>query len=319
MHVALSLGACFALLARVPAAVPHGPGAPGPASAAALRPAPFRWGATGHEMAARAAVEHLPTAMPAFFRDAADQLVYLDPEPDRWRSRDLREMDQAFSYDHYIDLENVPAQALAAPDRYAYLRALSQAGVQRPEQDGGLLPFRILEIYERLITEWRLWRAERDPRRRGWIEARIVNDAGVLGHYVTDAANPHHTTIHHNGWADGVANPQGYTTDRHFHNRFETAFVEAHVHQQDVSSRVTGEATSVAGHARDAVIRHIRASHDQVETLYRLEKQIGFDPTGPAHPETVSFAAERLAAGADMLRTLWWSAWLESASPPGAR
>jgi hypothetical protein len=286
-----------------------------PTPRADLPAPPFRWGSTGHEMAARAAVDHLPDAMPAFFRKERDHLVYLDPEPDRWRSRDLTAMDRAFSYDHFIDLENVPPAALDEPDRYSYMRALYHAGLERPEEQGGLLPYRIMELYERLVTEWRLWRGQRDPRRRGWIEQRIINDAGVLGHYVTDAANPHHTTIHYNGWAEGAPNPNGYTTDRHFHARFETAFVDAHVHERDVDSRIRGDPVSVAGHVHEAVMGEIMASHDQVETLYRLDKEIGFDPQGPAHPETVAFAADRLAAGADMLRTLWWSAWLESASP----
>lgn len=99
-------------------ALPDGPGLlPAPAEA------PFRWGATGHEMAARAAAETLPTDLPGFFRGAGEHLVYLNPEPDRWRSRPLREMDQAWSYDHYIDLENVPPEALDRGDRWTYLKA----------------------------------------------------------------------------------------------------------------------------------------------------------------------------------------------------
>ncbi len=277
-------------------------------------PAPRRWGSTGHEMAARAAVRALPDGMPDFFRAAGEQLVYLDPEPDRWRSRELTTMDQAWSYDHYIDWENVPPGALDAPDRYTFIQRLHQAGIDRPERDVGFLPYRILELYQRLTTEWRLWRAEADPQRKEWIAARIVNDAGILGHYVTDAANPHHTTIHHNGWADGVPNPNAYTTDRQFHHRFETSFVEAHVRQADVDRRVPKASNTVE--ARAAVLAHIRASHDQVETLYQLEKRYGFDPDAGARPQTRDFVADRLAAGASMLRTLWWSAWMESASAP---
>ena len=78
---------------------------------------PLPWGFLGHEMAAHAAVLALPASMPDFFRSAGEQLVYLDPEPDRWRNFSMREMDQAFSYDHYIDMENVPTGALDAPDR----------------------------------------------------------------------------------------------------------------------------------------------------------------------------------------------------------
>lgn len=294
-----------------PPAVTHAAPAPTPTVEA-----PRRWGATGHEMAARAALGGLPEELPGFFRATGEQLVWLDPEPDRWRSRVLDEMDEAWSYDHYIDLENVPPGALDASDRFAFIRALHRAGLERPEVDSGFLPFRIVELYQRLVTGWRAWRAESDPRRKSWIEERIVNDAGILGHYVTDAANPHHTTIHFNGWNADAPNPEGYTTDRGFHARFESRFVEAHVRQADVDRRVRGGPRSVAGDARAAVLAHVRSTHEQVESLYRLEKEVGFDPGSPPRPQARDFAAERLAAGADMLRTLWWSAWLESASAP---
>lgn len=277
---------------------------------------PLRWGEDGHRMAGRAAAETLPAAIPEFFRSSVDRLAYLNPEPDRWRSRELREMDQAWSYDHYIDIENVPAGALDAPDRWAYLRALSQAGFGRPESDGGFLPFRIIELYQRLVSEWRLWRAATDADTRGWIEQRILDDAGTLGHYVTDASNPHHTTVHYNGWAEGKPNPAGYTTSRDFHARFEGDFVRAHVGYEDVRARLPAETRSVAGASRKAVMDHIMAAHALVDTLYRLEKEVGFDPAGPVRRETRDFAAERLASGAAMLRTLWWSAWLESEAAP---
>jgi hypothetical protein len=273
-----------------------------------------RWGAEGHEMAARAAVAVLPTEMPAFFRSAGEQLVYLNPEPDRWRNRDAEEMDQAWSYDHYVDLENLPDEALAAPNRFAYLEALYDAGLDRPERDGGFLHLRIVELYQRLVTEWRLWRAEPDATRRRWIEQRVVNDAGILGHYVTDASQPHHATIHFNGWAASAPNPEDYTLDRTFHARFESDFVSAHVRQSDVSNYVSGTPRSLVGSVRPAVIDYIRASNAEVETLYRLDRDIGFDPARPARPETRAFAAERLAIGARMLADLWWSAWLESAT-----
>ena len=282
--------------------------------AVAAAPA-LRWGVEGHEMAARAAIAALPADVPRFFRESGDQLVYLDPEPDRWRNRDLAEMDNAFSYDHYIDLENVPEAALHAPHRFAYLDALHDAGLERPERDGGFLPFRILELYQRLVTEWRLWRTEVDPERRSWIEQRIVNDAGILGHYVTDASQPHHATIHFNGWAASTPNPEGYTLDRTFHARFESDFVAAHVTQAHVSARVTGPPRSLVGSVRPAVIAYIRGSNEQVVTLYRIERDFGFDAARPAWPVARDFAADRLALGARMLTDLWWSAWLESGTP----
>ncbi len=271
------------------------------------------WGAKGHRMAARAAGALLPDSMPTFFLEARERLIYLNPEPDRWRVREAVEMDQGFSYDHYIDLENVPEGALEAPHRFAFLGALHAAGIERPEQAVGLLPYRIVELYQRLVTGWRLWRDEEDAARRGWVAERIVNDAGILGHYVTDASQPHHTTIHFDGWAAGAPNPEGFTTGRGFHARFETAFVELHVDDADIAAYMPRDSLArISEPVRTAVMTHILDAHARVGELYRLDRNRGFEPFEDADPETVRFAASRIAAGASMLATLWWSAWVES-------
>ena len=149
-------------------------------------------------------------------------------------------MDQAFSYDHYIDLERVPADAFDEPDRWVFLRALYEAGVEIPERDVGFLPYRIIELHQRLVIQFRLWR-ESSGREREWIEDRVINDAGTMGHYVTDASQPHHTTIHFNGWDADTPNPNGYTTTRDFHARFETVFVGAHVTFEDLLREMPSE------------------------------------------------------------------------------
>jgi hypothetical protein len=273
------------------------------------------WGFNAHEMGARAAVDRLPEPMPAFFRNARDQLAWLNPEPDRWRDRNNPEMDQAWAYDHYVDLENVPEGAMNAPDRFTFLRYLNEAGLERPERDTGFLYYRILELHERLVTAWRNWRAadEGDPR-RGWFEERIVHDAGILGHYVMDASQPHHTTIHFNGWNGDTPNPEGYTTDREFHGRFERWFVDAHVDESDIrqATRMPSLALVDLPTVRRAVRDHIDESHDHVDELYRLDRDIGFNPDAPGHPEAVAFTVERISSGSSMLATLWWSAWVAS-------
>ncbi|MGW8266053.1 MAG: hypothetical protein ACWGSQ_06775 [Longimicrobiales bacterium] len=132
----------------------------------AANPTPLPWGAYGHGIISRAAIHHLPAEMPLFFREAGSQLEYLGPEPDRWRSRDLEEMDDAWEFDHYIDLENVPEGALDASDRHTFVAALYESGIERPQQFVGFLPWRILELYQRLQTEFAIWRnMEGDPGR----------------------------------------------------------------------------------------------------------------------------------------------------------
>jgi hypothetical protein len=278
-----------------------------------------RWGFHGHEISGRAAATDLPAAMPAFFRNATAQLAYLNPEPDRWRGDGFRELNEAKRYDHYVDFEVIPDSVLLLGDRFQYLSGLRDAGVANPARDAGLLPFRIVELYQSLVVEWRLWRAETDPVRRSWIEQRILNDAGILGHYVADGANPHHTSVHHDGWRTDYPNPRGFTTARGFHSRFESQFVEASIRIEHLLPHINASPRRLTG-VRGEVIAHLLRSHGRLERLYELDQIEAFGRTtqGTEHRE---FAIERLVAGANMLRDLWWSAWLESGpqQPAGAK
>ena len=294
--------------------LPGGGDGPRSVEPAPLEPRPFPvWGLQGHEMAARAAVETLPDAVPDFFRDAVDELVWLNPEPDRWRDRRLPAMDEMWRYDHYIDLENIPDPAILAEstDRWDFFRKLVEAGVEDPQVAVGFAPFAVLELHQRLTSSFARWRSERDPRIRGYLESRIIQDAGLLGHFVTDLSQPHHSTIHFNGWDEAqVPNPEGYTTDRGFHARFESAFVRSHVRFSHVRSQVTGGAR-IFEDPRGAVLEYVQATNDQVEPLYRIDRDYGFGPDAP-HPVAFDFAVARIAVGAVMLRDLWWSAWVAS-------
>lgn len=269
------------------------------------------WGAHGHTIAARVAVRALPQEMPEFFLAAEDQVVYLNPEPDRWRDRDESRsdpaMNAAFAPEHWVHLDEVPAAAFGAENRYDYVLALDRAGLDAAS--AGMLPYRVLELAQRVRSGFRRWRAETDPAVRRWIEQRIINDAGILGHYVTDGSNPHHTTKHHDGWVG--ENPDGFTPGPGFHGRFESQFVDARITFEDLRAEVT-ESPVVLPSFRTATLEHLEQSHARLMRLYELDKELAFGAeTVSAEHET--FALERLAAGARMLRDMWWTAWITSA------
>jgi hypothetical protein len=270
-----------------------------------------RWGMYGHEIAGRAAATSLPAELPAFFREATEQLAYLNPEPDRWRGDGFRELNEAKRYDHYADFELIPDSIRASADRFQYLMALQTIGLENPARDAGLLPFRIVEMYQSLVVGWRRWRAEEDPVKRRFIEERIINDAGIMGHYVLDGSNPHHTSVHHDGWRADYPNPRGFTTERGFHSRFETQFVGANIRGEELLPHIRDARR--LGDVRRDVMAYLLESHSHLERLYELDQvePFGRDTRNPAHKQ---FAVQRMAAGANMLRDLWLSAWLESAS-----
>jgi hypothetical protein len=277
----------------------------------ALPPRAHAWGNDGHQMINRLAILTLPADAPAFLRtpSAIDEIEYLGPEPDRWRSSAEAELDAVQAPEHFIDLE--PADTLGPlPPRRLDFEARVFAANQRPEKLG-LQPWQADEVWERLKAAMREYRAllagHKDTKP---VEAAIIFYAGWLGHYVGDAANPLHTTVQYNGWTG--PNPNGYTTSNKIHYVFESGFVAPNIHLADVQPKMT-PVQPITGDMFTAYVAYLRHSYTFVEKVYQLEKAGGFEGSGTA--DSRAFVAERLAAGASMLRDMIYSAWLESAKP----
>ena len=271
------------------------------------------WGDPGHRIIGEVAATNLPAEMPKFFRDARAQLTYLNPDADRWRHpaevRADSAMNEFHAPEHYFDFEYAVGQSLNAVSRYAFIDSLHAHGMKTAT--AGFLPYRILELSQSLRVQWRIWHATKDSAVKRMVEQRILNDAGILGHYVADGSNPHHTTIHHDRWV-AAQNPKGFTTERGFHSRFESRYVERNITLPDVQPIVAGTTPRVLNPLRDNVWSYLQTSFGQLDRLYSLDKIEPFGPEtkGAAHKQ---FTAERLAAAATMLRDIWWTAYVTSA------
>ncbi len=275
------------------------------------------WGEKGHAITTQAASLTLPNDLPRFFYDAMPQLEYLGDEPDRWRGGG-ESLEAENAPNHFFDFEYADGVAKTLPrDRYTFIDLMQKSG--RLRQHGltpsttGFLPWRIAELTEQLTTEWRLWRSARaGSPERVFAEHEIVETAGLLAHYVGDSSNPLHATLHFNGWAD-ANNPNGYSNDCDVHSRFETAFVNRAVETGVVVPRV-----SIAAVVGDPFARAVSFIHDSnglLDRLYQLDRDGGFNPLKPIGADAKAFVVDRIAAGASLLRDLWWSAWRNSAQP----
>ncbi|HWA93650.1 MAG TPA: S1/P1 nuclease [Terracidiphilus sp.] len=277
----------------------------------ALCPRAYGWGNEGHRMINRLAVLHLPADAPAFLRTAAalDEIEYLGPEPDRWRSPGEPELNAAQAPEHFIDLELADALG-PLPHRRFDFEKLAYAHGDDPAKIG-LQPWQATEVWERLKAAFREYRhlsaehADTKP-----VEQAILFYAGWLGHYVGDGSQPLHTTIEYNGWVG--PNPNGYTTSHKIHWQFEGVFVGANIHPSDVAPKMT-PLHVLQGDIFDDYVAYLRESATHVEEVYKLEKAGGFEGEGSAASR--DFAAERLAAGASMLRDMIEAAWVDSAIP----
>jgi len=274
-------------------------------------PAAYAWGNGGHKLVNKLAASTLPPSVPEFLRSesAINEIEYLGPEPDRWRSPAEPELNKAQALEHFIDLE--PADALGPlPRNRLDFEAKVFAAGDRPEKIG-LQPWVTNEVWERLKAALREYRNLKEAHQdtRG-VEAAALFYAGWLGHYVGDGAQPLHTTIQYNGWVG--PNPNGYTTEHKIHWQFEGPFVDANIHDSDVRPKMT-EPKAIDGDLFDAYVAYLRQSKTHVEKVYQLEKAGGF--VGAGSPESREFTSERIAAGASMLRDMIYTAWLESAKP----
>jgi hypothetical protein len=288
------------------------------------------WGNTGHRLVGVAAMRGLPEEMPAFLRTpgAVADVGELAREPDRWKGGGQphdRERDTA----HFVDLDDqgrvINAQGLsidALPNlKSEYDAALVAAGLD--VNDAGYLPYAIMDGYQQLVRDFATWRVlnaaearELDPGKRAWYradrlrrEALILRDMGVLGHYIGDGSQPHHTTIHYNGWSRDVPNPEGFTTSRQTHGSFENDFTGRVARLDAVEAGMT--APNLDGFTlRARVPAYIKTTLAEVLPFYQLEKAGAFRDTDA---RGAAFVTARLAAGASELRDLYILAWRDSA------
>ena len=277
----------------------------------------FAWGEKGHYICSEAATFNLPTDMPTFFYKSYPELIFLAYDPDRWRGAG-DSLDAANPPDHFLDYEYV-ADLNLPPDRYKFIALLGSSRAMRrhgiSNTSTGFLPWKIAEMTELLTNEFRQWRFAREPE-RALIEHDIIHVAGVLGHFAGDASNPHHATINFDGWVM-MPNPNHYATDCDTHQRFETRFVSHAIVLDDVTPRLNPP--QLRTDYFKSALDFIRGSNALVETLYRMDRDGGFDVFRPVSPQAKEFTADRLAAGASFIRDLWWSAWKNSSNPPKRR
>jgi len=139
-------------------------------------------------------------------------------------------------------------------------------------------------------------------------EQAILYDVGKLGHFVGDGSQPLHTTVNYNGWVE-TANPEKFSRLPGIHSRFETEFAHDNLEAQDVRPLIP--AVRVRNSPFQDFLEYLQTSHARVAQVYRFDKRGAFVGRGTAASR--EFTAERLAAGATMLRDMIYTAWLDSA------
>lgn len=286
----------------------------------------FAWGATGHRIIGVVAVKSLPDEVPAFVRsdDAVWQVGELAREPDRWRGSGPAH-DSERDPGHFLDLSDDgtvmggPKLSALPSTRVDFDTALRAVGVTQYKT--GYLPYSIIDGWQQLRTDFAYWRVDvagakfaKSDDARAWFEkdrllheALVIRDLGVWAHFVGDASQPMHVSVHYDGWGD-LPNPDGYTTKKGTHAHFEGEYVRANVTESDIAAAMKPYADCTCSiEARTAT--YLAATSATVIPFYTLEKAHAFDS---ATPDGKAFAVARVAAGAQELRDMILDAWRAS-------
>ena len=281
------------------------------------------WGALGHHLIGEEAARHYPSVIPAFLKTptAIRQLAALASEPDI-----SRDAGQPHDWDsdpgHFVDgsddgtVLGGPLLSALPASRQDYDTALR--AVKSTEYKAGFLPYNIIDGWQQLVKDFAIWRADVAGRKlvktsadrklfeqdRILREAITLRDLGVWSHYVGDASQPMHVSVHYNGWGDGP-NPEGFITATGLHSKFESTFVNANITPRDVETAMRPYqacACTIQMHTQD----YLTTTLSFVIPAYRLDKAGAFDVATPA---SKAFVAARIAEGAAQLRDLVTDAW----------
>jgi hypothetical protein len=216
------------------------------------------WGVRGHTVANLAAVEGIPQDGPVFLRAQKAYVGHLGTIPDTWRSVSepyLRISEDANHgwYTEGFDFIPDPPHSrtefiLRVYDEYLKTKSKDPERAKLLNiRYTGLQAYSIMEGYERMKAGMRLYRAVSNPeqstgtnlgqtyaaispllRDPAQVAQMLATDIafymGWVGHYVADAAQPLHNSIHHDGWSG--PDPKGYTRDPRIHGRFESQYVD---------------------------------------------------------------------------------------------
>ncbi|MGZ3499214.1 MAG: S1/P1 Nuclease [Vulcanimicrobiaceae bacterium] len=291
------------------------------------------WGGKGHSLVNHVAAQSLPASLPAFIRtpQAVNELTFLGPEEDDLKGAG-REWDAENDPGHYLDvlddgtIAGVIRLSALPETREAFDTALRSADSN--QYKAGYLPYSILEGWEQLRMDFAYWRVDdyvashgatpalraRGADHRAIEQQLILRDAGVWGHYVADASQPLHLTVHFNGWGK-YPNPNGFSESHHLHAFFESTFVDKYVSDDAIFKALAPVAIpdSATLATQDQVLaeisKYLTATSRTVPRLYTIEKAGGFDK---GSSDATAFTVGRLAAGASELRDMIAWAWNDS-------
>jgi len=264
------------------------------------------WGFFAHQKINRLAVFILPPEMIGFYKKNIEYITESAVNPDRRRLSVPEEAPR-----HFIDLDDYGDSAAFQLPRY-WNDAVKKFG-EDSLKERGIVPWHVTRMYYQLKDAFML----KDPD-------RILRVSAELGHYVSDAHVPLHTTSNYDGQKTGQSGIHGF---------WESRLPELYFNQYDFLVGKAEYIDNVQLAIWDAVIRTSQKKDSVLlieKKLFEKEgdKKFSFETKGK---QTVKVVAEDYArqyhqllngmverqfkASVKMTGSIWYTAWVDSGQP----
>ena len=302
------------------------------------------WDYEGHHAVNELALASLPKNFPAFVLtpETRTRIAFLAGEADRWRNETSTRngtglaLGHASGPEHYLDMEGLQLYGLTPatlpPLRYDFVAAIVKARTAHPEKftaidpakDAdhtrelcGFLPWAVTEYYEKLqsgfATLAALEKFGGTPDEIANAKQNIVYVMGVMGHFVGDASQPLHTTMHHHGWVG--ENPNHYTTSFGFHGWIDGGFFNktGGIDVKKLSAKIQPAAQVPSAANPNGIfyttVNFLVENNRLVEPLYRLDRDGKLSNKENRGAEGRAFLEGQLVKSGQFLGSLWLTAW----------
>lgn len=204
------------------------------------------WGFLAHKTLQQVSIYYLPEELGAYFYQEQDYLVKQSIRPDVRRNEDKSEDPK-----HYLDMDaplfgknyltSIPHDFQAAVTKYG-LDSLKEQG---------LVPWEATAVYKKLVRAFK--EAKKDS---------VLFYAADLGHYVSDAHVPLHTTINHDGQLTG---------QKGMHVLWETLVVENDLNSYHLFS---DQQAQYIKNPQDLMFTILKESHAMLPEMFQVEREV---------------------------------------------
>jgi len=267
----------------------------------------YSWGFFAHQNINRLAVFTLPSGMIRFYKNNIQFITEHAVDPDKRRYADTAEASRHFiDTDRYgiTPFDSIPKKWKEASEKYS----------EKVLYENGIVPWQIERTYYSLINAFR----ERDS-------LGILRLSADLGHYVSDAHVPLHTTENYNGQLTGQVGIHGFWESRLpelFHEEYDFLVGPAEYlnNPLDESWKIVKGAQS----NKDSVLlieaRLSKTFRSDRKFTYserngRLEKQYSEEYSRAYHIALDGMVERQMRSSIMKTAGFWYSAWIDAGQP----